>query len=56
MWLRVALLIVAYSSMPLQFDVITIGGLTSYTGYFFYRATHYVCFIAKEAYIRWDIV
>jgi len=56
MWLRIALLIVAYIFMPLQFDVITIDALTSYTGYLFYRATRYGGFIAKEAYIRWDIL
>jgi len=51
---------VAYFSLhfyasPIRY-VITIDGLTSYTGYFFYRATHYGSFIAKEACIRWDIL
>ena len=51
---------VAYCSLhfcasPIRY-VITIGGLTCYTGYSFYRATHYGGFIAKEACIRWDIL
>jgi hypothetical protein len=46
---------VRFYAFPIRY-VITIDGLTSYTGYFFYRATHYGGFIAEEAYIRWDIL
>jgi hypothetical protein len=51
---------VAYFSLhfyayPIRY-VITIDGLTSYTGYFVCRATNYVGFIAEEACIRWDIL